>query len=130
MNGKRLASVDALRGAAALAVVLFHTNAIPGVDRRLLFGDAFDASVFFGKFGVWLFFVISGFCIHLQWVRSAVDPSIRPAGFVEFWKRRIRRLYPPYLVTLVFYIWLRHSLGELPFTPLGAWKVGLHAVML
>jgi len=130
VNGRRLASIDALRGVAALGVVLFHTNAIPGVDRRLFYGDAVDAAAFFGKFGVWLFFVISGFCIHLQWVRAKLDPSIQPMGAADFWKRRIRRLYPPYLVTLVFYVWLRHHLGELPFTALSAWKVGLHLVML
>jgi peptidoglycan/LPS O-acetylase OafA/YrhL len=128
--GQRLVSVDALRGVAALGVVLYHTNAIPGVDRRLLFGDAVDAAMLFGKYGVWLFFVISGFCIHLQWVRSHVDVNVRPLGFAAFWKRRIRRLYPPYLATLVFYIWLRHSLGELPYTALSAWKVGLHMFML
>ena len=128
--GTRLMSIDALRGVAAVGVVLYHTNAIPGVDRRLIFGDAFDAAMLFGKYGVWLFFVISGFCIHLQWVRSRVDPSVRPLGFGAFWKRRIRRLYPPYLVTLVFYIWFNHAAGLLPFTALSAWKVGLHMFML
>src|SRR6185436_9708080 len=102
--GTRLVSIDALRGVAALGVVLYHTNAIPGVDRRLWFGDAVDAAMLFGKYGVWLFFVISGFCIHLQWVRSRVDANVQPLGFVDFWKRRIRRLYPPYLATLVFYV--------------------------
>lgn len=130
MPGGRLASIDALRGAAALGVVLYHTNAIPGVDRRLWFGDATDAAMLFGKYGVWLFFVISGFCIHLQWVRARVVPGARPLSFAEFWRRRIRRLYPPYLVTLVFYVWLRHQLGELPWNALSAWKVGLHALML
>lgn len=126
----RLVSIDALRGVAAVGVVLYHTNAIPGVDRRMFFGDAFDAAMLFGKYGVWLFFVISGFCIHLQWVRSRIDPAVRPLGFVAFWKRRLRRLYPPYLVTLAFYIYLRHALGELPYTALSAWKVGLHVFML
>ena len=96
LTGQRLISIDALRGVAAIGVVLYHTNAIPGVDRRLLFGDAFDAAMLFGKYGVWLFFVISGFCIHLQWVRAQVDASVKPLGFTAFWKRRIRRLYPPY----------------------------------
>lgn len=128
--GGRLVSIDALRGAAALGVVLYHTNAIPGVDRRLWFGDATDAAMLFGKYGVWLFFVISGFCIHLQWVRARTVPGARPLSFVEFWRRRIRRLYPPYLVTLAFYVWIRHHAGELPWNALSAWKIGLHAVML
>lgn len=110
--------------------MLYHTNAIPGVDRRLWFGDAADAAMLFGKYGVWLFFVISGFCIHLQWVRARVVSGARQLSFTEFWRRRIWRLYPPYLVTLVFYVWLRHQQGELPWNGLTAWKIGLHAVML
>src|SRR5439155_11022360 len=69
------------------------------------------------------------FCIQLRWLRSSTVGA-RRRGFGELWKRRTRRLYPPYLVTLVFYVWLRHYLGDLPLTPLSAWKVGLHAVML
>jgi len=46
LSGRRLISIDALRGVAALGVVLYHTNAIPGVDRRLFFGDAFDAAAY------------------------------------------------------------------------------------
>jgi peptidoglycan/LPS O-acetylase OafA/YrhL len=130
LNARRLVSIDALRGAAALGVVLYHTNAIPGVDRRLWYGDATDAAMLFGKFGVWLFFVISGFCIHLQWVRAQVVPDATRPTFVEFWRRRIRRLYPPYLATLVVYVWLHYRLGDLPMTALSAWKVALHAVML
>jgi len=126
----RLTSIDALRGAAAIGVVLYHTNAIPGVDRSLLWGGAIDDLMFLGKFGVWLFFVISGFCIHLQWARARVNPSARELTFTEFWKRRIRRLYPPYLVTLIFYVWLRVGTGQLQADLLSAWKVLLHLVLL
>lgn len=126
----RLVSIDALRGVAAIGVVLYHTNATPGVDRSLLWGDAVDAAMFLGKYGVWLFFVISGFCIHLQWARAQVQPDARPLKFGEFWRRRIRRLYPPYLVTLAFYIALRVSTGALQLDGLSAWQVFLHLFML
>ena len=126
----RLVSIDALRGVAAIGVVLYHTNATPGVDRSLLLGDAFDDAMFLGKYGVWLFFVISGFCIHLQWARAQVQPGARPLQFGEFWRRRIRRLYPPYLVTLAFYIALRMSQGVLQLDGLSAWQVFLHLFML
>ena len=126
----RLTSIDALRGAAAIGVVLYHTNATPGVDRSLLWGDALDDLMFLGKYGVWLFFVISGFCIHLQWARAQVVPGARELGFGEFWRRRIRRLYPPYLVTLAFYIAVRFSTGALSFDGLSAWQIFLHLFML
>jgi peptidoglycan/LPS O-acetylase OafA/YrhL len=126
----RLTSIDALRGAAAIGVVLYHTNATPGVDRSLMWGDFFDDLMFLGKYGVWLFFVISGFCIHLQWVRAQVQPGVSPLGFTEFWKRRIRRLYPPYLVTLAIYVWIRIADGRLQWNALSAWQVFLHLFML
>ena len=126
----RLVSIDALRGVAAIGVVLYHTNATPGVDRSLLLGDAFDDTMFLGKYGVWLFFVISGFCIHLQWARAQVQPGARPLTFGEFWRKRIRRLYPPYLATLAFYIALRVWQGVLQLDGLSAWQVFLHMFML
>ncbi len=50
----------------------------------------------FGHFGVGLFLVISGFCIHLRWARR---PDTR--DFVTFWRRRLTRLYPPYVAALL-----------------------------
>ncbi len=105
---RRLISVDLLRGLAALAVLLYHAqgffrrNAVatiwgggiydlwvePGqqVVAYLLFG--------FGFLGVPLFFVISGFCIHLPFA----DRS-RPLKPGPFARRRFIRLYPAYLAT-------------------------------
>ena len=60
----------------------------------------------FGYIGVFLFFVISGFCIHLQWAKAkanGVEPEIR---FGSFWKRRIRRLYPPYIIAILLFLLL------------------------
>src|SRR5215218_1506288 len=100
----RLRSVDALRGIAALGVVVYHAveqgkqalpNNLLAYPLRLV---QFISS--FGYVGVFLFFVISGFCIHLQWARTRAageEPDVR---FAPFWKRRLRRLYPPYLIAL------------------------------
>ena len=77
----RLRGIDALRGAAALGVVLYHAvdqskNALPNnlfhYPVRLV-----QVASSFGYIGVFLFFVISGFCIHLQWAKS------RAAGIDE-----------------------------------------------
>src|ERR1041385_8879587 len=109
----RLRGIDALRGAAALGVVVYHAvdqsakalphNFLQYPARLVQFASSF------GYIGVFLFFVISGFCIHLQWARAKaadVEPEIR---FGSFWKRRIRRLYPPYIITLLLFMLLTAS---------------------
>ena len=69
-NG-RLQSIDALRGIAALGVVMYHavmqtTNFLPGNFLQWpVKGLQFVSS--FGYIGVFMFFVIYGFCIHKQW---------------------------------------------------------------
>jgi peptidoglycan/LPS O-acetylase OafA/YrhL len=50
----------------------------------------------YGPLGVVLFFAISGFCIHLA-ARRTVNPATGETDWLAFWKRRVYRLYPPYL---------------------------------
>ena len=96
----RLKSIDALRGLAALAVVVTH---IPRDHQGII-----DARFFamlpmdFGTLGVPLFLVISGFCIHLAVARRAVESGRTSVDWAAFWKRRFYRLYPPYLAAIAF----------------------------
>ena len=130
----RLRGIDALRGAAALGVVLYHAveqgkhvlpkNLFQYPIRLVQFASSF------GYIGVFLFFVISGFCIHLQWARSktaGVEPDIR---FGAFWKRRIRRLYPPYLITLLLFLLLTASTVGISVTHFFFYDLGMHLLML
>ncbi len=74
VSPERLRGIDALRGIAALGVVFYHAveqgkNVLPNnllqyPVRLIQFGSSF------GYIGVFLFFVISGFCIHLQWAKA------------------------------------------------------------
>jgi peptidoglycan/LPS O-acetylase OafA/YrhL len=85
-----LRNVQALRGAACLAVVLFH------VAERELRADPTRAWLLpigcFGYAGVDLFFVLSGFII--TWVnRSHLGEPGRMAGYLG---RRLWRVYPVY----------------------------------
>ena len=99
----RLRGIDFLRGLGALGVVGFH---------NIGFGDAAGhVPVWFralrsvldqGHLGVALFFVVSGFCIHQRWAKNYANGTDANPAFVEFWKRRIHRLYPPYFVALLF----------------------------
>ncbi|RYZ39616.1 MAG: acyltransferase [Myxococcaceae bacterium] len=87
----RLVELDALRGLAALAVALYHFTA----EYSDLYGHSAPlwAEVRFGKFGVQLFFAISGFVILMSLERIQ-----RARDFVA---SRAARLYPAYWTAVV-----------------------------
>jgi peptidoglycan/LPS O-acetylase OafA/YrhL len=74
--------LDGLRGLAALAVVLHHLE---------VHSD--------GHFAVMVFFVISGYCI----TASAESCRRNGIGFGQFMARRVKRIYPPYLLAILFF---------------------------
>lgn len=82
-------SLDSLRSVCALVVALFHVSwtnhvlLIPGMDRAWTFVD--------------FFFVLSGFVISNAYIDSVRD--LGAAG--RFMVRRISRLYPMHLATLI-----------------------------
>src|SRR5215813_5104533 len=65
----RLISIDFLRGGAALAVVLHHAINWNETAPQSLFFRGIHAVLNQGYLGVPLFFVVSGFCIHLRWAK-------------------------------------------------------------
>ena len=133
LNG-RLQSIDALRGIAALGVVLYHaviqtTNAVPNnLFRWPVKLLQFVSS--FGYIGVFLFFVISGFCIHLQWAKSRATQQPQSIQFGSFWRRRIRRLYPPYLIAFALFMLMAALTTGINVTHFFVYDVVMHLLML
>ncbi|HEX2749033.1 MAG TPA: acyltransferase [Verrucomicrobiales bacterium] len=111
-SGSRFTNLDALRGIASLSVALFHfTCNLPETW--------FKSLCSWGWMGVDIFFVISGFILPcaLQGRGNYRFPDQYP----RFLWKRILRLHPPYLVTVVVVatIWYTSSLtpdfkGDLP----------------
>lgn len=83
---KRFATLDGMRGAAAIAVMIFHAGSAGGVSAPS------------GYLAVDLFFALSGFVLA-----HAYEPRLRDGmPLREFINLRVARLYPMYLVgTLV-----------------------------
>ncbi|WP_073949732.1 acyltransferase family protein [Streptomyces kebangsaanensis] len=96
---ERLAALDGLRFLAALSVVLFHfIGQTPGAMESV-WGRPYESTFpdlhryfAFGRLGVDLFFLISGFVICMSaWGRTPRD----------FFVSRVTRLYPMYWIAIV-----------------------------
>jgi peptidoglycan/LPS O-acetylase OafA/YrhL len=124
-SSERVPGLDALRGVAILMVFVYHgLHATFGFDQLKWSGwfpDFHVAKSFlvlfpatFGSGGVAVFFVISGFCIHLVWHRSSTK------SWKEFFMRRAYRIVPPYLVALIFFAFF-YPLTRMVFFEFSNW---------
>ncbi|MEH2165241.1 MAG: acyltransferase [Nostoc sp.] len=118
----QLVQLDVIRGLAIIGVFLFH-----------LYGYTFDNDEFpflgnfrdysqipnsaflifspyqYGYLGVTLFFILSGFCIHLSFLRYT--STLEEKGIIfrfdifvkDFFIKRFFRIYPAYLVALLLF---------------------------
>jgi len=96
-SATRISVVEAMRGVASIGVALFHfsgqlVSRIPELLHSI------------GWLGVDVFFVISGFVIPL----SLYGRDYRLREFPRFLLRRLVRLEPPYLISIVLVILLWH----------------------
>lgn len=114
--------LDGARGVAILAVLLFHCIGVSfGRDQLSWNGwlRDFTASrsllallpISYGWVGVPIFFVVSGFCIHWSFLKSTpgIEAHAQPSKihskfqWRSFFLRRFFRIYPRYLLTLLFF---------------------------
>ena len=91
----RLHGLDTLRAAAILIVMLYHLR-IQG-----LLPSALEPLARVGWIGVDLFFVLSGFLIGSQLLRSFVHSGT--LSLKDFYARRAYRILPAYLAVLLLY---------------------------
>lgn len=119
MKSDRIPELDALRGLAAVAVLLFHYST--GFERTYQFTQAQPFDFRFGYLGVQLFFVVSGFVIFLTLERTQ-----RPLDFAF---SRFSRLYPTFwagvLITTAVV-----TLARLPHAERTATEVLINLTML
>lgn len=100
--------LDLFRGIAILVVFLFHAmhaayefTELPwkGLfrDFQALHSPLLLYPLTYGPMGVAMFFVVSGFCIHLSHARSSTQ------SWGDFSRKRFFRIYPPYLLAVVVF---------------------------
>ncbi|MBW7968646.1 acyltransferase [Bradyrhizobium sp. BR 10289] len=95
---RRLAFIDTLRGIAVLSVVVQHALEVivrehPTGAYHAVFHDAIGYYMNFGRFGVVLFFFVSGFVVPSSFPNS-------PSPVHDFSISRFFRLYPAYWTSI------------------------------
>lgn len=118
----RIEVMDGLRGFASLSVVWFHLTSGTG-----LFTGWIKASGSYGWLGVDAFFVISGFVIPYSMHRSGYR-GFSDAGV--FMLKRLARLEPPYLASLLLTIGLLYVSSATPGFNGQAPNISLERVLL
>ena len=101
-KAERLEAIDCLRGIASLGIVFLHlVGFIPYMEIPV--GPIGAAAVYvssFGRLGVPVFFVLSGYVIAMTGSRYDFTPNV--AG--RFLLRRMVRIAPPYWVAVLLHV--------------------------
>jgi len=118
----RYRDLDVWRGVACLLVIVFHSTFYASEVSQgapLGFATALLRAAERGWLGVSIFFVISGYCIA-----ATADKTSRRGLSFDFFRRRLRRIFPPYWIclglTVVFVAsveWLRPGLFDDAISP-------------
>lgn len=122
-------TIDALRGIAALVVVLFHVNQVTLAHSASSFAQAVNEALRFGFLGVSIFFVISGFVIAASLARDVITFGY----FGKFVLKRSVRLDPTYWASIALDVTLTVIAAKLALstTPApDAKKIVLHLFYL
>ncbi len=127
--------LDDIRGFAILLVFVFHCLGAAFGQYELSwdnwFRDFSTSTSFlallpatFGWAGVAIFFVVSGFCIHLSYLQASSK------DWRTFYIRRFFRIYPPYLLALIVFAFV-FPRTRLSFHSLSDWaQLGSHLLLL
>jgi peptidoglycan/LPS O-acetylase OafA/YrhL len=119
----RVANVDVLRAAAALAVLAIHAYALGGRVAPVRAQHWYDVPLINLATGVWLFFAISGYVITRPFVDRLLTDQPLPAA-VPYALRRALRIFPLYWISLTVLIAIDGSTGT------RAWQFPFHYLLL
>lgn len=123
---KSIIAIDIWRAVAALGVFLYHNHMgyVLSQATGLSFFRAID--VFGAGYAVPLFFLLSGYCIHIANIKFLRSNSALPLK--HYYKRRFLRIYPPYLIALLFSFFVLYL--TVPGYKLDVYDLLAHAFLL
>jgi len=141
-SNRSLLFLDGLRGLAALYVIIFH--ATKGLVWEGFYGGyvfhpqqysipgqlvAYALFLFYyGHQAVLLFFILSGFVIHLRYARQRQTQPQASFDLGHFYWRRFKRIYPALILALILtYVLDTHGILLVPAAqPIIAYVVSVH----
>lgn len=98
LKGSKLLSIDLLRFIASFSVIFYHYG-FYGYFARGRLHDLDFITPYGAIYAVPLFFIISGFCIHWASRHNVMDQQL---DLRKYFRRRLYRIYPPYVFALLF----------------------------
>lgn len=106
-----LPEIDGFRFFAIGTVLLYHLNThfsrtIADIDKTVTSqGNLFIEAISRGSLGVDVFFAISGFILALPFARQRLFDE-KPVRLKDYYMRRITRLEPPYVISLILLLFV------------------------
>jgi peptidoglycan/LPS O-acetylase OafA/YrhL len=121
-NG-RIGAMEGLRGFAVLLVFLVHHHTLFGgyLPPASLIIQISRFTHTIGNSGVDLFFVLSGYLVYGQVIRKSFS-------LIVFLRRRVRRIYPTFLVVFTVYWVLSHLIHQGSKIPQGVGAEALYVL--
>lgn len=116
-SGRYLPEVDGLRFLAISMVMLLHIHNYTILSRvpPLYYGSidgAISDLLSFGQLGVPLFFSLSGFILALPFAEYFLLDGQKPVDIRQYYIRRITRLEPPYMISMLFFFFALIAIGR------------------
>ena len=107
-DGRWIPEVDGLRFVAIMSVLLFHLlGELQNRSGRVIPIEPRYSGLFWlisnGNCGVSLFFIVSGFVLALPFARQLLKGA-RPVSLRKYFMRRVTRLEPPYLLSVLLFL--------------------------
>jgi peptidoglycan/LPS O-acetylase OafA/YrhL len=107
-DGRWIPEIDGLRFVAIASVFLFHLSRELQVrSGRIIPIEPRYSGLFrlidHGDCGVSLFFIVSGFVLALPFARQFLNSS-QPVSLRKYFMRRVTRLEPPYLLSVLIFV--------------------------
>ena len=105
-----LISINLIRAIASLGVLFYHQHLGMLLIRYTSLNIFWVIDSFGAYYAVPLFFLVSGYCIHLSNIKHVKNNESLPLA--KYYKRRLIRIYPPYIFALITTLILNYYLDK------------------